>query len=240
MKKEQVEILIGSALLVGAAIWFLSSNHETASIPPIETPPETPIETPIIPPIEIPIETPVEPPIEPSTETYPKPTYTPKLRPYIIDKSHDIWHAADPSSYIEPNNEWVKYYANNINLVQIQYRTDEETYPNDINKDVWQNADYTLYTMQGDCEDESIVRVSIHRALGHKAIVVAGEMWFYDGSPNIRDYWYEWIDEYGNKNIKFVAPITQVKEFKAVPMYIFNDKITWSKYNENWYISFNM
>lgn len=42
-----------------------------------------------------------------------------------------------------------------------------------------------------------------------------------------------WIDEYGNKNIKFVVPITQVKEFKAVPMYMFNDKITWNKYNEN-------
>jgi hypothetical protein len=42
---------------------------------------------------------------------YPKPTYIPQLRPYEINKNNDIWHAQNPSSYITPNNAWVKYYA---------------------------------------------------------------------------------------------------------------------------------
>lgn len=45
---------------------------------------------------------------------YPKPTYIPTLRFYDIDKSSDIWFAKNPSSYIEPDNEWVKYYASQL------------------------------------------------------------------------------------------------------------------------------
>ena len=43
-----------------------------------------------------------------------KPSYIPVLRPYEIDKSHDIWHARSPSSYIMPDNEWVRYYASQL------------------------------------------------------------------------------------------------------------------------------
>ncbi len=49
---------------------------------------------------------------------YPKPSYMPLLRPYLIDRNHDIWHAQDPSSYITPDNAWVKYYAS---LLYIDY-----------------------------------------------------------------------------------------------------------------------
>lgn len=40
--------------------------------------------------------------------------YYPILRSYEIDKNSDIWHAKDSSSYITPNNEWVKYYASQL------------------------------------------------------------------------------------------------------------------------------
>lgn len=49
-----------------------------------------------------------------SATSYPKPDYIPALKPYIIDKSHDIWHAADPVSYITPANDWVKFYASQL------------------------------------------------------------------------------------------------------------------------------
>lgn len=49
---------------------------------------------------------------------YPKPSFIPVLRPYIIDKTHDIWHAQDPVSYIASDNEWIKYYAS---LLYIDY-----------------------------------------------------------------------------------------------------------------------
>lgn len=122
---------------------------------------------------------------------YPKPTSIPTLRPYDIDKSGDIWHAQDPSSYITPDNEWVKYYSVNPREVQIDYIPDNQNPDDNYADDYWQNPDYTLLTMQGDCEDISIVKVSIHRALGHKAVVVVGELWFNDGTPNMKDFWYE-------------------------------------------------
>ncbi|HEY6586549.1 MAG TPA: hypothetical protein VIY97_05180, partial [Candidatus Methanoperedens sp.] len=48
---------------------------------------------------------------EPLEITYPEPTSIPTMRPYRINKDHDIWHASDPASYIDPDNEWVKYHA---------------------------------------------------------------------------------------------------------------------------------
>lgn len=50
-------------------------------------------------------------PVDDQPGMYPKPSYIPVLRSYIIDKTHDIWHAQDPVSYIGSDNEWVKYYA---------------------------------------------------------------------------------------------------------------------------------
>ncbi len=43
-----------------------------------------------------------------------EPSYIPTIRPYLINKDHDIWHAEDPSSYITPDNAWVKYYASRL------------------------------------------------------------------------------------------------------------------------------
>ena len=53
-------------------------------------------------------------PPEPMEITYPEPTSIPTMRPYRINKDHDIWHASDPASYIEPDNEWVKYFASKL------------------------------------------------------------------------------------------------------------------------------
>jgi hypothetical protein len=169
------------------------------------------------------------------TETpCPKPSYTPGLRPYDIDKSSDIWHAWNPPSYIDLTNPYVQYYANHTDDVQIFY-TPDNLNPNDPStSDYWQNVDYTLYTMAGDCEDESIVWVSIHRAKGHKAMVVGGYLQLEDGR-SIRDFWYEWVNENGFVIKKIVAPIAYEKSFKAIPKYMFNDQTPWRDYNENWY-----
>jgi len=55
---------------------------------------------------------------EPTEIPYPEPAYTPPMRPYQINKDHDIWHATDPASYITPDNEWVKYYASKLYIDQ--------------------------------------------------------------------------------------------------------------------------
>lgn len=68
-------------------------------------------ETPVITAAVISSQTPVP---EPAETPYPEPAYTPPMRPYQINKDHDIWHASDPASYITPDNEWVKYYASKL------------------------------------------------------------------------------------------------------------------------------
>ncbi len=55
---------------------------------------------------------------EPAEIPYPRPSSTPSLTPYNINKNHDIWHPQDPSIYITPDNEWVKHYAS---LLYIDY-----------------------------------------------------------------------------------------------------------------------
>jgi hypothetical protein len=68
-------------------------------------------ETPVITASVISSQTPVP---EPTEIPYPEPAYIPPMRPYQINKDHDIWHASDPASYITPDNEWVKYYASKL------------------------------------------------------------------------------------------------------------------------------
>lgn len=86
-----------------------------------------------------------------------------------------ITQPSDPSSYITPDNEWIKYYANQIFinedgvlLYKIRepypvvsytsfvnnYITDEEQFGVE---DYWINSDYYLtHNMTGDCEDFAI------------------------------------------------------------------------------------
>jgi len=216
-------IIFLSAILLAESILIYDSNRvtlaqeETIAIPDIH---------PKI--IDI-LPLPTEPP-------YPKPSYTPTLRKYEINKNDDIWHAQDPSSYITPNNEWVQYYAKKslLNIsITLNYKKDSDMYPDDINKDMWQNVDYTAYMEQGDCEDLSMLWVSMHIANGNKAIVVGGYLEDEQGK-RIRDFWYEYISEYGHFT-KVVSGSAITANYKLIPKYMFNDKITWRNYNANWY-----
>lgn len=172
-------------------------------------------------------------PIEPVVQQLVEQPPVPILRKYEIVKTNDLWHAGDPSSYIDPNSVWVKYYIDNDLHYAIIYRTDDGMYPNDSDGDVWQNVDYTLYTKYGDCEDTAIVYTSIDIAKGRKAVVVGGYVTLDDGR-RIRDFWEEVVVD-DIKSLK-MSPVGQTqKELRLEPLYIFNDKITWSAYNENWY-----
>ena len=114
--------------------------------------------------------------IPPGVE-YPKPELNVPLRKYDINKddnTYKIWRAQDPSSYITPNNEWVKYVASQLYIDEngriryknkpipymvdingsVLYWTDEHFFNNYVhddelfnfpaNADLWQNADYYL------------------------------------------------------------------------------------------------
>jgi len=73
--------------------------------------------------------------------------------------------------------------------------------------------------------------------LGHKSMAVAGELWFTDGSPNVIDMWWEYVDENGFHR-KFINALAFERDMDTIiikPKYMFNDKITWRNYNENWY-----
>lgn len=150
-----------------------------------------------------------------------------KLWDYNVDKraNYDyFWTAANPSKYVMPGNPIIQYYANNTGEIQMEYKPDYIDY--------WQNPDYTLKIMQGDCEDLSLVWVSIHRAKGHKAIVVGGYLYFDDGTA-IRDMWYEYVDG-SIHQIKFVAPVTTIRKFSVKPLFMFNDKMTVRDYDPDW------
>ena len=136
----------------------------------------------------------------------------------------NFWTATNPSRYIMPDNPIIQYYANNTDEIQIDYRPDAT--------DFWQNPDYTLKIMNGDCEDASLVMVSIHRAKGHEAIAVGGELYFDDGTV-IRDMWYEYINN-GIRQVKFVTPVVNGRHFTFRPMFMFNDKMSIRDYDKNW------
>lgn len=150
-----------------------------------------------------------------------------KLWDYNLDEraNYDsFWTASNPSKYVMPDNPIIQYYANNTQDIQIDYKPDKTDY--------WQNPDYTLKIMQGDCEDASLVWVSIHRAKGHKAIVVGGYLYFNDGTA-IRDMWYEYADN-NTRQIKFVTPVVNLRKFTIRPLFMFNDKMSIRDYDANW------
>lgn len=150
-----------------------------------------------------------------------------KLWDYNVDirANYDyFWTATNPSKYIIPSNPIIQYYANNTQEIQIDYAPDYVDY--------WQNPDYTLKIMKGDCEDETFVWVSIHRAKGHKAIAVGGYLYFDDGTA-VRDIWYEYVDN-NTRQRKFVTPVVNVKKFYSKPLFMFNDAMSIRDYNPDW------
>ena len=123
-----------------------------------------------------------------------------------------------------PENPIIQYFANNTGEIQIDYLPDPVDY--------WQNPDYTLKIMKGDCEDETFVWVSIHRAKGHKAVVVGGYLYFDDGTF-IRDVWYEYMDNNIHQT-KYVTPVVSLRRFYSKPLFMFNDKMSIKGYDPDW------
>jgi len=136
----------------------------------------------------------------------------------------DFWTASNPSKYVIPDNPVIRYYENHTDEIQIDYVPDKT--------DLWQNPDYTLEIMQGDCEDASLVMVSIQRARGNKAVVVGGYL-ILDNGTVIRDIWYEYVDNNG-RHTRFVTPVVAVQQFSIRPLFMFNDKISIKDYDANW------
>lgn len=100
----------------------------------------------------------------------------PVLRPYIVDRSHELLHAQDPSSYITPKSSWVRYYASQLYVDEdgaIKYKNKsfwnnkfENNYVSDWvqfgngargsipDNDYWATPDYYLaHGMKGDCDE---------------------------------------------------------------------------------------
>ncbi len=50
----------------------------------------------------------------PAETPYPKPSYTPAIRPYETNTISGFILPSDPSSYVTPQNGWVKYYASQL------------------------------------------------------------------------------------------------------------------------------
>jgi len=149
-------------------------------------------------------------------ESLPMPNYEPVLREYKIDKSRDIWRPQNPSSYIIPNNEWVKYYANKLYIDingKIHYKSNNNVFTNIYisddnypNKDYWLNADYYLtHNMSGDCEDFAIALVSILKSgelvdqNGNKVNISAKLAVGYDNG-----YRHTWV-EYDYNGITYIG-----------------------------------
>ena len=213
-----IAVMVFELILLGAT--GTGSERGVEYIPTAEEPvaPAAPTATPTV------TTTPAE---------YPRPDYVPTLRKYEINKDDDIWKAEDPSSYIEPGNEWVQYCAK-TDMCGIIYLPDSQNKNLNYADDYWQNADYTLIYGYGDCEDMAIAQTSIDIAKGKKAVVVAGYVTL-DNGQRIRDLWEEVYSD-GIKSIKGDNPaIMEQKELRIEPMFMFNDKITWGSYDENWH-----
>lgn len=118
-----------------------------------------------------------------------------------LNRTNHILYPEDAASYIIPENEVVKWYAENTVLtddallwkqngcpVTFKYETDDELFNYPPDNDSWQNADYYLANDRiGDCEDFSLAFVSILEAKGISAEVI--------GVLLINDR-YHWIAKY--------------------------------------------
>ena len=103
-----------------------------------------------------------------------------------LNWTNHILYPEDASSYILPENEVVKWYAENTVLtdhallwkhngtaVDFKYKTDDDLFDNPPSSDMWQNPDYYLaHGSVGDCEDFSLAFASILEAKGISAQVV--------------------------------------------------------------------
>jgi len=103
-----------------------------------------------------------------------------------LNRTNRILYPEDASSYILPENEILKWYAENTVLtddallwkhngtaVDFKYKTDNDLFDNPPSGDMWQNPDYYLtHSLIGDCEDFSLAFASILEAKGISAQVI--------------------------------------------------------------------
>lgn len=110
MKLLTASVLTLSAILALQIVFVVAQSREGANI--VSPEPEIPFLAAAD--AQLQTQTTIALPPEPVEIIYPEPTSIPIMRPYRINKDHDIWHASDPASYINPDNEWVKYYASKL------------------------------------------------------------------------------------------------------------------------------
>ncbi len=91
------------------------------------------------------------------TETpYPVPNYIPQSSFFNVYKDGDFWYAQNPTSYITPDNEWVKYYASQLFIDtdgRIKYKNikvitlvDENKFPLVYDyKEFYNNYEFDIY-----------------------------------------------------------------------------------------------
>lgn len=105
-------------------------------------------------------------------------------------RDNHILYPEDAPSYIMPDNEVVRWFANNTILtddalvwrhdnstVEFNYMTDDYLFNNPVDGDYWQNPDYYLtHDSRGDCEDFSLAFASILEAKGIAAEVIGARL----------------------------------------------------------------
>jgi hypothetical protein len=130
-----------------------------------------------------------------------------------LNRTNHILYPEDAASYIIPENEVVKWYAENTVLtddallwkqnrrpVKFKYETDDDLFNFPPDNDSWQNADYYLtHGCIGDCEDFSLAFASILEAKGISAEVI-GVLLINDRYHWIVKYHYNGQINYGDIN----------------------------------------
>lgn len=115
------------------------------------------------------------------------PKFETALRPMgRLNRKNHILYPEDASSYVIPENEVIKWYAENTVLtddallwkhngsaLKFKYQTDNDLFNHPPDGDMWQNPDYYLTNgLIGDCEDFSLAFASILEAKGISSEVI--------------------------------------------------------------------
>ncbi len=183
--------------------------------------------------------------------------FKPMLNDYKVNKSTEIWSAADPTQYITPCDEVVQWYANhtklkkvNENIYIIEY---EDGSPLSLNyvrdqeqfgvEDYWIKPSYYLAhaykgkLLSGDCEDAAIAMASILLAKGYDTIAILGYVEKEKNGSIGRHAWAETkID--GKIYIVDFNSLYEKSYFQATrdwkPRYMWNHLLSFRDYSPNW------
>jgi hypothetical protein len=70
-------------------------------------------------------------------------------------------------------------------------------------------------------------------AKGYKTVVVAGNFKETETNDEYKDFWVEYYFN-GIKYQKIVSATGEFQKFTLEPLYMFNDKMDWTNYDEDW------